>query len=179
MREITLPSAGSLFLKTHPKSKNLWIDSPLNPSADVSQSVVVFDLKNAEIFSNEYIRAKNLTDRAKFVSGDFFESVPEGDLHILKVVIHDWDDEHAIKILKNCRKSISTSGKLVIIDKMIRNYHLKHISASLNDINMLVTTGGKERTEEEFGNMLELSGFKLSRVIHNSFVFSIIEGEPV
>lgn len=62
---------------------------------------------------------------------------------------------------------------------MIGEYHLRHLSASLNDINMLVTTGGKERTEEEFASLLERSGFKLSRVIHNSFVFAIIEAKPV
>lgn len=140
---------------------------------------VVFDLKNAEVFANEYINSKNLTERAKFITGDFFESIPPADLYLLKVVIHDWDDEHAIKIMKNCRQSISSSGKLVIIDKMIGEYHLRHLSASLNDINMLVTTGGKERTEEEFASLLERSGFKLSRVIHNSFVFAIIEAEPV
>lgn len=139
---------------------------------------IVLDLPNAGISAHEYILSKSLSDRAKFISGDFFKSTPTADMYLLKVVLHDWDDEHSIMILQNCRQSISNNGKLLIIDKVIRRDHLNPITTYLGDINMLVTVNGKERTESQFSELLNSSGFKLSRVIHSSTVFSIIEAEP-
>jgi hypothetical protein len=96
----------------------------------------------------------------------------------LKVVLHDLDDNHAKLILKNCRKAMPHHGKLLIIEKIIDENQFKDM-ACLGDINMLVTLTGKERSLQEFQELLNKSGFKLIRKINTSTIFSIIEAEPV
>ncbi|HTM64596.1 MAG TPA: methyltransferase [Gammaproteobacteria bacterium] len=137
----------------------------------------VFDLPNAKEHAIEYINQSNLADRCNANSGDFLQSVPAGDLYLLKVVLHDWDDVHAKIILKNCRKSINKSGRLLIIEKVISNDNNRDL-ACLGDINMLVTLTGKERSLDEFARLLEESGFKFSRSIKTSLSLSIIEALP-
>jgi hypothetical protein len=138
----------------------------------------VFDLNNAKDIALEYIKQLDITDRCNFISGDFFKSVPAGDLYLLKVVLHDWDDRRAKEILSNCRQSISKSGRLLIIEKIIGDDKYNDL-ACLGDINMLVTQTGRERSLGEFTDLLDSTGFKMLRKIDTSTVFSIIEAEPV
>lgn len=138
---------------------------------------IVYDLENAKHSSLEYISNKSLTQRCEFVAGNFFVSTPNcGDVYILKVVLHDWDDDNAKLILQNCRRSMSKSSKLLIIEKVIENNDNKDL-ACLSDINMLVTYTGKERNLQEFQELLKDSGFKFTRKIDTETIFSIIEAE--
>jgi len=140
---------------------------------------IVFDLPNAEKFAENYIISKNLSDRCKFISGSFFEATPkDSDLYLLKVVLHDWDDKKALQILQKCRESISKTGKILIIEKIIENNNFKDL-ACLGDINMLVTLKGRERSLDEFKHLLDIGGFKLLQKIGTNTVFSIIEAESI
>jgi len=103
--------------------------------------------------------------------------VPDADLHILKVVLHDWNDQHAKLILRNSRKAMPHNGKLLIIEKIVEEGQFKDL-ACLGDINMLVTLTGKERSLAEFQDLLNKSGFNFIRKINTSTVFSILEAEP-
>ncbi len=138
---------------------------------------VLYDLidvvKEAEI----YISISKLRNNIKSEPGDMFLNIPKGgDCYILKRILHDWDDTKVIRILENCRKSISPGGKLLIIDHIITRNNLSGIS---NDIQMMVMCpGGKERTKEEFGRLLNRTNFKLNKIIGNKGV-SIIECLPV
>ncbi|MBP7654197.1 hypothetical protein KA977_12300 [Candidatus Dependentiae bacterium] len=113
--------------------------------------------------------------RCEFVAGSFFESLNiKPDLIILKWILHDWDDEHSLIILKNCCEILEKGNKLLVIETMIErendvmmNYYL--------DIIMMTLFGGKERTEEEFKVLFKESGFELNKIIDTKSPFKIIE----
>ncbi len=111
------------------------------------------------------------------MAGDFFKSVPHGgDAYILKWIIHDWDDERSLAILKNCRRAMGRGSKLLLFENVIGPD-----SPPLNafaDLNMLVMTGGKERTAEEFRVLLKEAGFGVNRVIATGGPLSIVEAVP-
>ena len=90
-----------------------------------------------------------LVDRCEVISGDFFVSVPTGaDAYLLSRVIHDWDDEKAVAILKVVRGAIAPHGRLVLLETMLRPT-ASTLYPVLSDLNMLVLTGGCERTEAD------------------------------
>jgi hypothetical protein len=109
--------------------------------------------------------------------------VPGGaDAYLLKHVIHDWDDERAVAILHNCRKAMSPAAKLLIVEG-VYPAHIDQSEASrgaaANDVNMLVCTGGRQRSDAEFRSLYAAAGFALSRIIPTDMAFaSIIEGVP-
>ena len=126
----------------------------------------------------ERLAEAGLSDRCEAVAGDFFKAVPGGgDAYVMKWIIHDWDDERAIQILKNCRAQMGPDARLIIVDCVVPETNEPHFSKFI-DLNMLVMTGGKERTAKEFGHLLEASGFKLLQVISTDQPTSIIEGQP-
>ena len=117
-----------------------------------------------------------MANRCELISGDFFQSVPSGaDAIILKWIIHDWNDEQSIAILKNCHSALPEKGKLILVEAVVPATSEPHFSKFI-DLNMLVITGGRERTEEEFRKLYEDSGFKLTRVVPTESPFSVIEG---
>jgi ubiquinone/menaquinone biosynthesis C-methylase UbiE len=140
---------------------------------------IVYDLEHCEVSAKKYIESNNLSERCKFIKGDFFQKVPKGgDLYLLRVVLHDWDDDAAIKILENCRKSMNNNGKIIIIEKVIMDNNYK-TSTYLGDIHMLLSLTGKERSVDEYEALLNKSGFQLRRFITTNTPYSIIEGSPI
>ena len=95
----------------------------------------------------------------------------------MKWIIHDWDDQKAITILKNCRSQMPANGKLILVDCVVPETDELHFSKFI-DLNMLVMTGGKERTAKEFAQLLNAAGFKLTRVIPTDLPTSIVEAQP-
>ncbi len=139
---------------------------------------ILFDAPQVIEGARARIEAAGLGDRCETIAGDFFKSVPEGgDAYIMKWIIHDWDDERAITILKNCRKQIPSNGRIILVDSVVPETDEPHFSKFI-DLNMLVMTGGKERTATEFEELFAAAGFKLLRVIPTDLPTSIIEGAP-
>jgi len=140
---------------------------------------VLFDAPRVIEGARAKIEAAGLADRCETVAGDFFKSVPAGgDAYIMKWIIHDWNDELAASILKNCRAKIPANGKLILVDSVVPDTDEPHFSKFI-DLNMLVMTGGKERTEKEFERLLDPADFKLLRVIPTDLPTAIIEAQPV
>jgi hypothetical protein len=109
---------------------------------------------------------------------DFFGEVPSGcRAYVMKSVIHDWDDERAEKILANCRRAVPADGALLLVEWTLHEGNL-HTGGKLFDVVMLVMTGGKERTVEEYRQLLARAGFRLNQVIPTSSDLSIIEALP-
>lgn len=99
------------------------------------------------------------------IAGNFFESVPpDGDAYLLRFIIHDWNDEKASIILKNCYQAMPTHGKLLLVESIIPSGN-EPSPVKLVDIVMLMMTGGRERTEAEYRSLLRSTGFELTRVI--------------
>jgi hypothetical protein len=101
-----------------------------------------------------------------------------GDAYILKSIIHDWDDERAIAILRSCHRVMTGNGKLLLVEAVVPRSSEPHFSKFV-DLNMLVMTGGRERTEHEYRTLLEASGFRVTRIIATGSPMSVIEGERV
>ncbi len=138
----------------------------------------VFDQPHVADGARKTFADANLRQRTAAAGGDFFESVPAGaDLYTMKFIIHDWDDQRCIRILQNIRKAIVPGGKLLIFDTVIPEGNTPHFG-KLFDLNMLVMTGGRERTEKEFAALLRQGGFHLARVVPTESVISIVEAVP-
>ncbi len=140
---------------------------------------VLFDAPQVADGARARFDAEGLTPRCEVVGGDFFKAVPEGgDLYAMKMILHDWDDEQCVAILRNCHRAMKENGKIAVVE-MVVTPHDEPSPSKLIDINMLVMTGGRERTREEFASLFEAAGFKLSRVIQTSSPVSIVEGVRV
>jgi hypothetical protein len=122
-----------------------------------------------------------VSDRCAVVVGSFFDGVPPGaGVYLLRHLIHDWDDDRACRILRNCRDAMATGGKVLVVERLISNDHLKERMLLPNDMEMMVTVGGKERTENEFRELFAEAGLRVARVIGpiSATAHVIIEGEP-
>ena len=142
-----------------------------NPAA----SGILFDLPHVIATAEDAITAAGVSQRCELVSGDFFEAIPEGaDLHLLKQIVHDWNDEQAARLLQNCHRALAPMGKLLLVEMVIPPEN-RPSPAQAMDLNMLVVLGGQERTEEEFDRLFQAAGFRLDRVIPTHSPFSVIE----
>jgi predicted transcriptional regulator len=153
----------SMILKAYPKMQG-----------------VLFDLPHALEGGRKTISENSLSIRCEVVSGNFFQFVPEGgDAYILSRVIHDWNEDKAVAILKVVRKAIPSNGRLLLFETMIaKTNELSY--PLLSDLNMIIRTGGCERTKQEYRALYSAAGFKLTRAISTPSPtgMTIIEGRP-
>ena len=116
-----------------------------------------------------------VASRIEIASGSFFDTVPKGaDAYSLRRIIHDWDDEEAVKILSNVHNAMNPGATLLIVEGLVDSVTRP---VGLMDLMMLVL-GGRERTEAEFRSLFQSAGFSLSRIIPAG-VYSLIEGHPI
>jgi SAM-dependent methyltransferase len=135
----------------------------------------VFDLEPAIEMTKQHLGSDACGGRCSAIAGDFFDSVPEGaDAYILSGVIHDWDDDHGIRILKNCRRAMARNGRLLLVEVVVPDADAKCFSKLL-DLNMLVMTGGRERTKSEFRTLLAAAGYRLTKMVPTMAPQSVIE----
>lgn len=140
---------------------------------------VVAELPEVLDYVNQTIMKNGLESRMKGVECDFFKKIPGStDAYILSNIIHDWPDEKCITIMKNCRNVLSGDGKLIILEAVIPPGNIFSISKLL-DLEVFLMGGGCERNKNEFENLMEQSGFRLSRIIETKENISIIEGVPI
>jgi hypothetical protein len=115
------------------------------------------------------------------VPGNFFEDVPRGgDAYLLKWIIHDWDDASAIRILKNCHAAMDANAVLLVIEAILPE-HLTAFSPEVEwDMHMLTELHGRERTVEEFRDLLREAGFQLQRIVPTPYWrMNVLEGKPI
>ncbi len=137
---------------------------------------ILFDQDIVVAASEPILNQAEVSDRCEMLAGDFFESVPsDADAYFLKYILHNWDDDQAIAILRNCHQAMSANGKLLIVEQIIPPGN-EPFSGKLIDLHMLVTLGGRERTAAEYESLLEASGFSLNKIIPTRSNVSIIEG---
>lgn len=119
----------------------------------------VLDLPHAVDGARKEAEQRGLSDRFSAVAGDFFTAVPVADLYLLKTVLHDWDDDRAISILRNCRSAAPDGGRALVVETVIGEIG-KPDFAVLSDMGMLSVTGGIERDLEEFDALFAASGWR-------------------
>jgi hypothetical protein len=110
------------------------------------------------------------------IGGNFFDSVPGGaDAYLMRHIIHDWDDEKSIQILRNIHQSMTREGRLLLVEGVIEPGNQPSFGKLL-DLTMLTIPGGKERTKEEYRQLYDASGFQLTRIVSTKADVSVIEG---
>jgi hypothetical protein len=132
---------------------------------------ILFDLPDIA----DAVRDTAASERLTVVGGDFFTSVPEGDLYLLKLILHDWDDEKSEAILRNVRAAVRPGGRIAIIDALLPDAAAEH-EGFLMDLNMMVMTGGRERSVSDFEALLERSGFRLENVVQTPTPIGLVQG---
>jgi hypothetical protein len=138
----------------------------------------LFDQPPVAARAREFLSGQGLAERCRVIGGNFFETVPGGgDAYVLRMVIHDWEDEEAITILKSCRAAMSAHARLLLIEQVIPPPNEGPVM-KFSDLNMLVAPGGRERTTEEFERLYALAGFTLARVVKTGPRMCVVEGEP-
>jgi hypothetical protein len=155
----------SAILKAHPDLRGVLFDLPR-----------VIDAARAEL------EHAGIAHRCETVGGDLLSSIPGGgDVYLLSRVIHDWDDENSILILRNCRAAMSPTSKLLLAERTIPEMIEPgaHTQAQLlSDLNMLVRNGGRERTETEYGALFAAAGLRMTRAIPTGIEIGLIEATP-
>ena len=179
------PEKSTLFSTAFKTYTSWWVDSflgiydfsPYQLIADIGGSAgifiktilehypekkgILFDLPNVIGEIQEEFSQYEIAGRCTLVRGDFFTTIPGGcDLYLLKNIIHDWGDEHALRILNNCHKAMGNKSRILLLENVIKANENISPDTFIIDISMLVgTTGGRERTEEEYRALLSKAGF--------------------
>jgi O-methyltransferase len=142
---------------------------------------VLFDLPEVIEGARAALAARGLVDRCALVGGSFFDAVPAGEGYVMKWILHDWDDAACHNILRNIRSVIPHGGRVVVVDRLIPERVTDDASIRVNllmDLTMLMTHKGRERTENEFRQMFEQTGFALASVRTTPTGHGIFEGAP-
>jgi hypothetical protein len=151
--------------------------------ANATLTGILFDLPQVAERAKASIAALGLADRCAVVGGDFFKGVPEGgDAYLLKHVIHDWNDVRAAEILQSCCRAMGSAARLLIVEGVYPpriDQSDASRGAAANDVNMLVCTGGRQRSEVEFRALYKAAGLRLTRIIPTEARVSVIEGVRV
>ncbi|MFF4157112.1 methyltransferase [Streptomyces sp. NPDC001678] len=130
------------------------------------------------VLAGHRLDTPDLADHWTLTEGDFFTSVPPGDIHILKRILHDWEDDQSVTILRNCRRTLAPGGRVLVIDAVIPPGNAPHQAKTL-DLLLMASLVGRERTEREFEALFTEAGLRLTRVIPTGTVLSIVEGVAV
>jgi len=144
---------------------------------------VLFDRPHAIDGARTRFGTSGLDTRCEFVTGDFFDFVPPGaDVYLLKNVLHDWDNERCIEILRRCRTAMDSHARLLIIEGILpsrwRN-DVQHQNIAKRDLTMLVGPGGCERSEAEFRELLTATDFTCLRIVPAQLGLFLIEAAPL
>jgi hypothetical protein len=132
--------------------------------------------------ARERLMTAGFTERVTFAPGDFFEGVPAGgDVYLLSRVIHDWDDDAAIRILASCRAVMGAHSTLVLVEAVMPERAQAQPAAVRMDLQMLTLFGGRERTAPEYERLVGAAGFRLVRVVptRSPAGISVVEATPV
>jgi SAM-dependent methyltransferase len=127
--------------------------------------------------AENHLRERGVLPRCRIEAGSFFETAPsDGDLYVMRRVIHDFDDEQAAAILANVRRHMPKGSILLLLESVVPPGNTPHFAKTL-DLDMMVFIGGRERTERQFATLLDRAGFRMTRVVPTISTISLIEAE--
>ncbi|MEM6107684.1 methyltransferase [Mycobacterium sp. 050272] len=142
-----------------------------NPTA----TGILFDLPHVVAGAEPLLSQHRVAERVRVIAGSFFDAVPDcGDLYLLKNIIHDWPDDKAQQILKTLRAATQIGTTVLLVECVIPP-HDRDDLAKWTDLEMLVVNAGRERTVDEYRNLLQQSGFQMTRVVSTPSPFRIVE----
>lgn len=187
--------------KKRAEKRNSWVASVLSHTYDLSDNLLIADIGGEGTFLAELLRIKphlsgilfdlpnvlssapsilaasGVSHRCTILADDFLASVPEGaDIYCLKHVLHDWNDKHSMRILRNCRRMMRKGlSKLLLLESLMPSEAATAGNLAYADIHMLAVTNGYERTLEEFRRLLFNAGCDLTRSIPLGGTTALIE----
>lgn len=135
---------------------------------------ILFDLPTVVERSRSVISGLDLSERCRLVGGDFFTSVPAADVYVLRHILHDWDDDDAVSILRNCREAMNPEGRILVVETVIPPLNEPSFGKWL-DLMMLIVDG-RERTQEQYRQLFSKAALKLNRIVSTTHEISVIEG---
>ena len=139
---------------------------------------ILFDLPHVVSKAKDLLASSNVNDRCEIIAGDVFESVPKGgDAYLIKSVLMDESDKKAVAILQRCRSVMAPSARLIVIEHLLTPPNQPETNYS--DITMMVMTGGRERTKDEFAALFSASGFRLEEAVSTQSPFTLLIGVPI
>jgi ubiquinone/menaquinone biosynthesis C-methylase UbiE len=140
---------------------------------------ILFDLAQGLAGARERLVAAGVADRVALEEGSFFEGVPSSaDLYLLKFIVHDWDDDRSVAILQTCRRAMAAEARLVILERRLPERIEspdEALSALMGDVHMMVMLGGKERTANEYRDLLARAGLRMTGVVPVGSDFCAVE----
>lgn len=135
---------------------------------------IAFDLPNVAQSARIAAAEAGVADRMSVVGGDFLDSVPSGDLYLLKHILHDWDDQACVAILGNCLRAMKPGGRIAVIELVLGEIGEPGL-APLMDVNMMVMLRGRERTFAEYGALFKAAGFGDVKIAPTSTPMAVLE----
>lgn len=139
---------------------------------------VLFDQPHVIPGAEPVLAEAGVADRCQVVAGSFFESVPEGgDAYVLKLIVHDWEDEEAVAILRVCRAAVPDDGAVLVIERQLGPPNAAPVG-KLSDLNMLVNPGGRERSHDEYAALFAQAGLRLAGVTPTADGMDVLEARP-
>jgi len=140
---------------------------------------VIYDQPQVLEAADRYLSGAGVRKRCRLVPGNFFETVPEGgDLYFLSNIIHDWDDERALRILRNCRAAMTPAAAVLLLEAILPE-HGHPSQVAMADVNMMVVLTGRERTEAQYRKLLAAADLRLTKVVAVSERDHLIEARPL
>lgn len=137
---------------------------------------ILFDQPQVIEGANKTLQKEGTAERVETIGGDFFKDIPvEADIYLMKFILHDWNDEQSETILKNLSEHAKPGAKVLLVETVVEEDDNAPSLSKTMDLNMLVMTGGKERTEKEYAELFEKTGFKLTRIIPTPSPLQIVE----
>lgn len=148
----------SLLLAQRPEARGILFDRPETAAAAASRWA-----------------GSGVAARLQAIGGNFFESVPEGaDLYLLKQILHDWQDEECVAILRNVRKAMPRGARVAVVEMVLPDDGSAH-PGWMYDLLMMTMTGGRERNATEYSSLLERAGLRIERVMSTASPLSVID----
>ena len=127
---------------------------------------ILVDLPEVIARARSVLEEWGVSERCTMVSGSFFEPLPpNADAYLLRHIVHDWKDAEARQILENCRSAAGTTGKILVVERLVGADRRAGLALLANDLEMMVNIGGRERTEREFRTLFREAGLEIRRIL--------------
>lgn len=141
---------------------------------------ILFDQPQVVSGAAAVLTEHRVADRVRIEEGSFFDdAIPAGgDAYVLKNIIHDWSDDDSVRILRSVRAAAGAGKKVLLVEQVIPR-HNRDSPVKRIDLEMLLMLEGRERTEAEYGRLLEQAGFQLTRVVPTASPYDIVEGTAI
>lgn len=137
---------------------------------------ILFDLEHVADRARETLAAEGLAGRSEVVTGDFFTAVPSGgDVYLLASVLHNWDDDDAVTILRNVRAAMNPGGRVLVLEVVLPDDEAAHLGKDIDMRMLAIFNGGTERSREEYAALLDRAGLRLTEVVELGSGASLIE----